>query len=79
MKNTPSILTKTLLTLAFAGLVAAFFAQPVAAQTASNLKCSGCIKSKQIKNGKIKGNVTVAIDRWFDDARAGVVLAHGQS
>jgi len=29
--------------------------------------------------GKVKANVYAAIDRWFDDARAGVVLANQQS
>lgn len=41
----------------FAGFLAiAGFAAPydAAAQTATKLKCNGCIKSKQIKNGKIK-------------------------
>ena len=26
--------------------------------------------------GKVKSNMTAAIDRWFDDARASVVLAN---
>jgi hypothetical protein len=41
----------------FAGLLAVVgFAMPhdAAAQTAKKLNCNGCIKSKQIKNGKVK-------------------------
>ena len=45
---------RTLPALAIACSLAAFAVQPAAAQTASNLKCNGCIKSKQIKDNKLK-------------------------
>jgi hypothetical protein len=34
--------------------MAAIFAQPVAAQTAKKLNCTGCVKSKQLQNNGIK-------------------------
>ena len=46
---------RTLSALVIACAVAAFTAQPVAAQTAKKLKCNGCVKSKQIKNNSIAG------------------------
>lgn len=40
--------------LVVACALATFLAQPVAAQTAGNLKCKGCVSSKEIKNKGIK-------------------------
>lgn len=40
--------------LTVAGAMAALLAQPAAAQTAGNLKCNGCVTSKDIKNKGIK-------------------------
>jgi len=55
MIKSPSGFVATLSALVIACAMAAFTAQPAAAQTAKKLKCNGCIKSKQIKNNGIKG------------------------
>ena len=55
MSNTPHSYTRILTTLIVTCVVAAFTAQPVAAQTAKKLKCNGCVKSKQLKNNGIRG------------------------
>ena len=47
-------LAKSLSMLVAAGLLAVIFGQPAVAQTAKKLKCNGCVKSKQLKNGGIK-------------------------
>lgn len=54
MIKLPSILTKTLPALVIACAMAAFTTGPAAGQTAKKLKCSGCVKSKQIGNNQIK-------------------------
>lgn len=81
MKNLQSTLTKALPLLAIAGMVAAFTMQPVAAQTAKKLKCSGCIKSKQIKNNAIKGtdikNNAVTGSKIAPDAVDGSKISDG--
>ena len=53
MIKTTSIFTTSLSALVVACVMAAFFAQPAAAQTAGNLKCKGCVNSRDIKNNAI--------------------------
>lgn len=48
------ILTKAVVLAGFLAVASLAAPQYVAAQTATKLKCNGCIKSKQIKNGKVK-------------------------
>ncbi len=55
MIRSPSIVTKALTALMFAGLVAAFAGQPATAQTAKKLKCTGCVKGKQLKKNAVTG------------------------
>ena len=61
-----SIFATFLSALVIAGALAALFPESAAAQTAKKLKCTGCVKSKQIQNNGIKsadikdGQVTTA-------------------
>ena len=47
-------LTVILSALFVAGAMAVVAPPPAEAQTARNLKCSGCVKSRQIRNGAVK-------------------------
>lgn len=47
-------LASSLSALAVAGAIAGIYAQPAAAQTATNLQCNGCVNTRDIQNGSIK-------------------------
>ena len=69
------------LALATACALAAFHAQPAAAQTAKKLNCNGCVKSKQLKNNGIKStdikNGQVKNDDLGNNAVTGGKIADG--
>lgn len=54
MKIRPVTLSGTLSALFIACAMAAIFAQPAVAQTAENLNCTGCVKSKHLKNNGVR-------------------------
>lgn len=54
MIKSASILVASLSALVITVAMVAFAASPAVAQTAGNLKCNGCVNSKDIKNGRIK-------------------------
>ncbi len=54
MMTQPITRSRILSAVAIACALAAFAIQPAVAQTASKLKCRGCVKSKHIKNKSIK-------------------------
>lgn len=56
MKVSRVILTKFLSPLIAASVIVAVYAQPVTAQSAGNVKCNGCVNSKDIKNRSIRTN-----------------------
>jgi len=47
-------LTSSLSALAIAGAIAAVHTQSAAAQSATNLKCDGCVNSKDIQDEGVK-------------------------
>ena len=55
MTYTRTSITKTLSAVVITCAVAAFYTVPAAAQTATDLNCKQCVKSKHVKNGGIKG------------------------
>jgi hypothetical protein len=54
MIKATSTFTTALSALVIACAMAAFFASPAAAGAAKNLKCDGCVASKDIKNNGVK-------------------------
>lgn len=54
MRNSPITLSGALSALVIAGAMAAFLAQPATAQSAKNLKCNGCVNSRDVKNNNLK-------------------------
>lgn len=54
MTYSPISWSRTLSALLIASSMVAFHAQPAAAQTAKKLQCTGCVKSKQLRNNGIK-------------------------
>lgn len=71
MMESPNTTVRTLPALVIASAMAAFIALPAAAQTAGNVKCNGCVSSRDVKNNGIKskdikdgqvGNVDLGAD-----------------
>ena len=54
MMESPNTTVRTLPALAIAAAMALFIAQPATAQTAGNVKCNGCVNSRDVKNNGIK-------------------------